>query len=50
MLSRPWDDAARSWHRIYDRDRLSMRTAIIVGGVVSLGVWLGLAAIAVHFL
>ena len=50
MLSRPWDNAARSWHRIYQRDRLSMRAAIVVGGAVSLGLWLGLAALATYLL
>jgi hypothetical protein len=47
MLSRPVDYASRSWRRIYLPERLSKRAAILFGSLVSLLLWLGIAAVVI---
>jgi hypothetical protein len=47
MLSRPVDYASRAWRRAYLPERMSNRAAILFGSIVSLLLWLGIAAVIV---
>ena len=48
MATRPWDNAARPWQRVYRSQRLSMRAAILVGASVTAVLWLGITLAAIR--